>query len=566
MAPYNEALVAPLARLLPNLTTPIKTRKIGDSDRMKLPSGLLPTLTWDEFTPLICGPDGFIASILDRKSSQRFVFLYLYEKDRNLKRAIHQRGQELGLTQVQWIDSFLFFATFHLALPFARSIDKSTLPVPRLRFQTCSDGTSVDYEGLVDCYGTMAAFEVQEKSKAEHEFIDFLLMRANTFSVFSPKQNYLLELEHSLPDGTFHLETIPNRVLYPVKSLLTQDVDLYTARPNTLVKEICCLKIRADSVITNRAGGLIFEFTKQGETDQEFVAISLARVAEADKDLLIDYLLDFGLNNQATDIDLICALCYLVNDAAQLSYEYKHFHQLPIFVDGTQSPGLYNAQVPEVYEPILVFEREKESVASLWQIAANMAVKFKIFRSPWVPITIVQHAGDLLALDRFDCHENVYLSLTGAHWKHVFLEIYRVLERLYYFGWMHRLKHSLGISISEFSLFQNCNIDLKWKGTELDSIMNLLAVVPKTALGSLDITRITSIELKIDSTDDHSSVMRKFGSMIYAVRNSCVHLGDLNIKPVNVTSEGWPMLVEAMYRIVLYLYREHSSGMPSSTS
>jgi hypothetical protein len=562
MLPYNEALVLPLKKLL-NISDGrnFGTRKISDVQRMLFPSTLLPSLFWDELLPLICGPEGLIGRVYSKKNSQAFLFIYLYEKRRNLVGTLQQRGTDLGLKQVNWVDTFLFYCAHKLELPLARGIDARTIPIPRLKLQTTAAGSTADYHAVVDCYGTMVAFEIDDTSRPELGFIDTILPRKGSDFVFESKNNVLHVRNRIFPKSTLHSESVASRVLRPVNSLLAQEVDFYTSDPNALAQNILNVDVSRDNILLNRAGGLFFEFRRK-DSGKNFVAVTLTLFSDEEREKIIDYLLGFSLNNQILDGNYIGALCYHVNDAGQLSTAYLKTQHLPTQVEGTLAPGLSSSHLSSVYEPILIFEREQQCNASLWEIAANIAVKFKRFRSPYIPDAVVELAGDLMSLD-FDCHEHIYLSLTGAHWKHVFLEIYRVMERLYYFGWMYELKRSLGVTVSEFVLFGQCANNLKWKGPELDSIMNLLAIVPASAFDTLDIKTIPSIELKLEEKDDHVAVMRKFGSMIYSVRNTGVHLGDPNIKNINVSAEGWPKLIEAMYRIVLYFYREHSAGMPS---
>lgn len=562
MSPYNEALVLPLKRLL-NIDdeSPFATRKILDTQRMLFPSTLLPSLFWDDLLPLICGPEGLIGRVYSKKDKQAFLFVYLYEKRRDLASKLQQRGTDLGLRQVNWVDTFLFYCAHKLELPLARGVDTRTIPIPRLKLQTTAAGSTADYHAVVDCYGTMVAFEIDNTSRPELEFVDTILPQKGSDFVFESNNNVLHVNHRIFPKSTLHSESVASRVLRPVNSLLEQELDFYTSDPNGLIHNIFNVDIIRDNILLNRAGGLFFEFSRR-DSGKNFVVITLTSFSDEERENIIDYLLGFSLNNQILDGNCLSALCYHVNDAGQLSTAYLKTQHLPTQVEGTVAPGLSSSHLSNIYEPILIFEREDQCSASLWEIAANMAVKFKRFRSPYIPDAVVALAGDLMSLD-FDCHEHVYLSLTGAHWKHVFLEIYRVMERLYYFGWMHELKRSLRVTVSEFVLFDQCANDLKWKGPELDSIMNLLAIVPDSVFATLDIKAIPSIELKLEEKDDHVAVMRKFGSMIYSIRNTGVHLGDPNIKNVNVSAEGWPKLIDAMYRIVLYFYREHSTGMPS---
>jgi len=562
MSPYNDALVLPVKRLLNiNDAQTFETRKITDVQRMQFASTILPSLFWDDVVPLICGPEGLIGRVYSKKTTQAFLFIYLYEKRRDLLSMLDQRGTELGLTKVNWIDTFLFHCATKLNLPLARGIDARTIPIPRLKLQTTAAGTTADYHAVVDCYGTMIAFEIGTDSRPELEFVDTILTRNGSDFIFETTNNILNTSSRVFPKSTFQLESVPGRVLRPVNSFLVQELDFYSSDPNGLVQNIIYVDVNRDNILLNRAGGLFFEFTRK-DSGKKYVAVTFTAFSEEERQKLIAYLLSFSLNNQIIDESYLGALCYCVNDAAQLSTSYLKTQHMPTQAEGTSIPGLSSEHLSSVYEPILIFEREEECGASLWEIAANVAVMFKRFRSPYIPDTVVERANALMKLN-FDCHEHVYLSLTGAHWKHVFLEIYRVLERLFYFGWMYKLKKSLGLTVSEFVLFDQCADDLKWKGTELDSIMNLLEIVPASAFNTLDVKTIPSIELKLDEKDDHGTIMRKFGSMIYSIRNTGVHLGDPNIKNVSVSAEGWPKLIEALYCIALYFYTEHSAGMPS---
>lgn len=565
MTPFNEALVLPVKRLLNiNPEKKFETRKISNQERMLLPSNMLPTLFWDDLLPLICGPEGIIGRLYSKKTREAFFFVYLYEKKRGLTSMLEQRGAQLGLTPVGWIDTFLFYCARNLELPLARGLNANTVPVSRLKLQTSAAGSTADYQAVIDCYGTMIAFQVGDDSRAELEFIDAILPQNGSEFLFGTKNNILQDGVRKFPKSTLHLEFISSRILRPVNLLLKQEVEFYSSDPNGLIQNIHYIDVDRDNILLNRAGGFFFEYRRK-DLNKNYVAVALTSFSDEERNDLVSYLLDFSLNNQTIDENYLGALCYCVSDAGQLSMAFLKTQHLPTQVAGTSTPGLSSANLNTIYEPVLIFEREEQCSASLWEIAANVAVRFGRFRSPYIPTAVVELAGELMKLD-FDCHEHVYLSLTGAHWKHVFLEIYRVMERLYYFGWMFRLKKTLGLTISEFVLFDQCADELKWKGSELDSIMNLLEIVPSSVFGTLDVKTIPSIELELKEKDDHGAVMRKFGSIIYSVRNTGVHLGDPNIKNVNVSAEGWPILIEALYRIVLFFYSKHGAGMPIKTN
>ena len=84
----------------------------------------------------------------------------------------------------------------------------------------------------------------------------------------------------------------------------------------------------------------------------------------------------------------------------------------------------------------------------------------------------------------------LYDSLTSFYSRHAFLDIYRCLEKLFYFSGVYLLRQEFLKSYSDFNLELDklkdiCESSLLWKRTEKESIVKLFKLVLCNNDGSL---------------------------------------------------------------------------------
>lgn len=131
----------------------------------------------------------------------------------------------------------------------------------------------------------------------------------------------------------------------------------------------------------------------------------------------------------------------------------------------------------------------------------------------------------------------LYDSLTSFYSRHAFLDIYRCLEKLFYFSGVYLLRQEFLKSYSDFNLELDklkdiCESSLLWKRTEKESIVKLFKLVLCNNDGSFDENNFHKIYIKSIFGDlDYEQLAPEkkaefLASKIYMYRNSLVHHED----------------------------------------
>ncbi len=145
------------------------------------------------------------------------------------------------------------------------------------------------------------------------------------------------------------------------------------------------------------------------------------------------------------------------------------------------------------YDPVYVVNIASDSI-----LADNDTMELVIELSRLVPSLL--HCQDeefIKLINRLSKSKHIvdrpmlYDSLTSFYSRHAFLDIYRCLEKLYYFPWMYSLRQKFLKNYSNFTLeldkLKNiCEENLLWKSREDQSIVALFKLVLLNEDGSLD--------------------------------------------------------------------------------
>lgn len=128
-------------------------------------------------------------------------------------------------------------------------------------------------------------------------------------------------------------------------------------------------------------------------------------------------------------------------------------------------------------------------------------------------------------------YENLYLSLCHNAPKFIFLEIYRMIEKLYQIIYSYNLKTEFNINSMELLEFNNI-IECKYKirHSEYDSISEIFNFIDGNNNVDKYVENLNSYKDKIDI----GSKGMPIDSWIYKIRNTCVHLSFNKEKDINI--------------------------------
>lgn len=141
--------------------------------------------------------------------------------------------------------------------------------------------------------------------------------------------------------------------------------------------------------------------------------------------------------------------------------------------------------------------------------------------------------------------DNILLSMTSAHWKHCFLELYRCIEGMFPFPKTMKLldvlKQDADLSLSLRDLTKICFEQLSWKANEREALQNLVNMCGiNTAKSSSILTASFLIESDL-STDE--KIANKVVDKVYTIRNQLVHQFSDKSQEIDIADDDWPILV-----------------------
>ncbi len=184
-------------------------------------------------------------------------------------------------------------------------------------------------------------------------------------------------------------------------------------------------------------------------------------------------------------------------------------------------------------------------------IAASLATSAPSLRSNIMPQGIATLINDLNILNNVD-PENLYFALTSVHWKHVFVEVYKCIEAAFFLPWVRSLRRAIGGSVSAIELAQHCKEHLKWREKEINSLEELIALVPDELVFDGALKDINCFH---DLFGDKINKL-SFARRIYKLRNQVVHQFDYeNRELLDVDATAWPT-------VTAYLCKSFISFIP----
>ena len=420
---------------------------------------------------------------------------------------------------------------------------------------------SVDFDKACEAYGRILAWSVgQDEGTAD--FVDLLLL--NGLRRYQHSSSIRVAVEKGFPAAhVVDLSKICDALVAPISLALDhreKPAGIYMPNAGCVILESLGIKV-SDDVTYGVGGGACLSFT---HANQRYVALSVRGLRQWELSELPNLLRQYGVLRDAFTQAHLIALVSKVPGALQLSASIMPSDEsLENLVPLDENKLVELDSLNATFESLEIFNVDNSADLVPARVLAILAVNFRNARASFITAEIAEVAKKLVNNLTVPV-ENIYLSLSAAHWKHCFIEAYRIVEGLYYFAWMHGLRAALKSTISEYELSIHCQSTMSWKYSEESSIKELLALVPVDALIQADPKTIPCLATRLSGKNDSADIMRSMANSIYSIRNANVHQGEgVSDQPINVTANCWPRLTLSLYLIIEYFYTKHPSGVPT---
>lgn len=561
---YLAAITGKLTCLLfPSNQHDISTREVSE-ERLEA-AALLEALEFAPEHQAFVGAMGFLVVL--RAGKQKHVVLHRRECRAQASQVVDAFSNKNSLPNIQFTDAHFFFLADALEIPLAADVESQDLAA-RLELQLSNNKYTVDFDKTRDCYGSFFAWELDDV-KTESFFIELLLRSTSgELCLLTSKASttYGLDRIQNLQSRLVNLDQLCATLFRPVA--VATDTDVMSASislksVDQLVTALTAIGVRRQDIVFSVGGGACFEFSEGG---RNFIALSLRNFYAFEIDLICHEMREIGADEpEMTDAHFL-SFCFNLGEYLDLAPKYLAqpdavVNELDVKAELETTLG----DLRSVFEEIRIFDITEVAEFSPWKVLCHLAVNVRRARSAFIPFSISKVAARLIQLPNVP-FENIYLSLSASHWKHSFLEIYRVIEGLYYFGWMHKLKSTLQTSLSEYALAVQCKDEAAWSYKETTSIVTLFEVVPRSVLSDCDPASIPCLAGRFEGKNE-IEFMRSFASAIYSIRNSNVHQNEhATQQKIDVTANCWPKLTHCLFLIVEHLYAVHGAGMPPAAA
>lgn len=557
---YISAATSKLSRLaFAEAKTDILTTRVSDP-RMQA-AGLLEHLKFDVASPIVIGDRGILVPLC--ANNERYVVLYRSDPGESLAEMVDKYHQEHNIDLCQYVDAFFFFLVQEFDIPLLPSVMRCDV---EKNIIIKKDQAFTDFDYVIGCYGSFYAWKVEE-STSSLEFLDLLTWQfGEKHFIGFTEDNQSYGIEHIKPPKIEYIDLreLCRTVVKPIATATNKKI-----RQATLTfpmqglhgKTLKSISKSSDDLVFGPGGEICFKFSQDGN---EFLALSLGNFYENEISSVLDYLTNIRVNEVEWEYTYFLSFMITYGQYLNVSQKYlSHPEELEDKLDVEDIFSCTLEDITSVYEKVRVFDLSQASLSSPFEVLSHLAAQFRNARSPFIPENIINVSQQLLSLPNAP-YENIYLSLSASHWKHAFIEIYRVLEGIYYFGWMHEIKQTLGGNKAEHDLYLMFKKQISWKYKERESIVKLFEMVPRNVLSAHDPVAIKSLSNSFKDEQD-IEVMKKFANLVYSIRNSNVHQGESEDgQTIEVSADCWPKLTYCLFLIVEHLYSVYQAGMPRS--
>ena len=340
--------------------------------------------------------------------------------------------------------------------------------------------------------------------------------------------------------------------------------------------------VNTEDLIPLATGG--FAVKMSCESTSSLVLIGSKIKSEEFKDLSDDAFKYSEVFDEALFLILAKEFEQYLNIKSQVSAEY-----IEDVLDIISVPNYKGHAVEEFsnfYDPVYVVNIASDSI-----LADNDTMGLVIELSRFVPSLL--HCQDMkfinlingLSKSKYIDKSMLYESLTSFYSKHAFLDIYRCLEKLFYFSWMYLLSQNLSqnflkdysnLNLNLDELKNICEKNLSWQSKEDQSIIKLFQLVLVNEDGSIDENSFTKIynesifsnldnlvdqeEINSDQEENINKKRKKsdrkaslLARNIYMYRNSLVHHEDKEHKEKvkKLSDKEWQVLANSVAYFLL---------------
>ncbi|MGR7921896.1 hypothetical protein ACU6RQ_12455 [Zobellella denitrificans] len=298
-----------------------------------------------------------------------------------------------------------------------------------------------------------------------------------------------------------------------------------------------------------------------------YLCISVEFFTEIEIDIIISTLSEYRLFEAQCEEAFFVNFFYTLRGIykPKLSWTSEHLIQelgLGLRENLKDYKGHSVTELVNVYSPLIFFEVGDDSALlnkDNWYLSCLLSVKCCSLRSSVLNDDIFDTVERLMLLGNVSL-ENIYLSITSSHYKYSFIEIYRCLEAVYYLPWMIRLRDESGLPHDAFELARIVSKSINWRRKEEESLRSLFSNLPFSVIDRASLDKVSFISPCVIVDDDNKK--KELGSLVYKLRNQSVHYSAYeHTDLINVLPSDWVFIIEFMYLVVEYIYREHQGDV-----
>jgi hypothetical protein len=284
------------------------------------------------------------------------------------------------------------------------------------------------------------------------------------------------------------------------------------------------LKIDSSNIVYLPNGGFAAIFDRE---DGRFFAVSSAGLNATEEESLITWGASIGLDQTDLDESIFIFLAHELKGYYRLGDRFRAPEEALNAIDiiNDEYAGHRYDDLYSFYRPLFLFRIPVENAlidADIFALASAMCVENSPVRSQILDDNVNNALSDLRVFPSVN-QESIFQALTSSQWRHVFLEIYRCMESIFYLPWILDLKRSGGMVGRAYDLKYSCRTSLLWREKERPSMEKLFALF--------------AVDAELDAVEDEIEVFRELkrgdnfsrpmlGSRIYTIRNGLVHHED----------------------------------------
>lgn len=300
--------------------------------------------------------------------------------------------------------------------------------------------------------------------------------------------------------------------------------DLAEERRETQYAQFASVKLDGSNIVYLPGGGFLAIYSHSGG---RYVALSSSSLNSDEEDALSVWAAAAGLEESNLDESTFLFLSHDLKGYFRLNDNYRVANNALNAIDivTTDYAGHAFEDLYSYYRPVYLFRIPESSfyfASDVFEIGTSLCCDNEPLRSHIIDSDISAVLSDLSNFKSLP-QENLFQALTASQWRHVFLELYRCIEALFFLPWIVELKKSIPIQMRAFDLKSSCRASLRWREKEEDSIVSLFEMLAADKyLDAIEDKITVFIELKSLPSFSRGSLGRR----IYKVRNGLVHHED----------------------------------------